>query len=114
MGVHRGTPDLALDADPKSGVWVLDTTPYYGSTLNWAIVGGTSAASPAAAALVNNAGTFNANSVAELAEIYSNFGNTADFTDVAKGACPNGRFAKATKGYDLCTGVGTPLGLVGK
>ena len=114
VGTARGVPDIALVANPFTGVWIYDTTPNNGKVLNWAVFGGTSVSSPATAAIINSAGTFNASSVAELTEIYKGLGNKALFTDITKGSCPNAAGGTATVGYDLCTGVGTPLGLKGK
>ncbi len=113
VGTARGTPDIALVAAPSSGVWVYDTTPYNGQVPNWTVLGGTSVSSPAVAAIVNNAGAFAASTVAELTTVYGNIKNKTEFTDI-KGTCPNAANGKAGKGYDLCTGVGTPLGLKGK
>jgi subtilase family serine protease len=114
VGTHRGSPDIAAVANPSTGVWIYDTTPYGGQVLGWAVIGGTSVASPASAAMVNSAGTFNASTAAELAEMYSNLGNAKAFTDIAKGACGNAPSGTASVGYDLCTGIGAPYTSVGK
>jgi subtilase family serine protease len=114
VGTKRGVPDVGLDANPSSGTWVYDTIPYEGETLDWAVVGGTSLASPASAALVNNAASFNTSSPAELTEIYGQYGNASDFTDITKGKCSNGGETKAKVGWDFCTGVGSLLGTGGK
>jgi kumamolisin len=114
VGTARGTPDVGLVADPETGIWVYDTTKFYGYVLHWSIWGGTSVSSPAVAGIINNAGAFNASTPAELTEIYANLGVQANFTAIPKGKCPNAKSGKASKGYDLCTGVGTPLGLSGK
>ncbi len=114
VGTHRGLPDIAAVANPQSGVWVYDSLPYGGQALDWVIVGGTSAASPASAAMVNDAGTFNASTTAELTEIYANLGNGKAFVDVKTGPCGNAPSGKAAVGYDLCTGVGAPYSTVGK
>jgi subtilase family serine protease len=114
VGTQRGTPDISAVANPNTGVWVYDTVPYGGQVLDWAVLGGTSVSSPLTAALVNNAASFNASGTAELTEIYANLGNKKAFTDVTKGACGNSKSGTASKGYDLCTGVGTPLGTTGK
>jgi len=116
VGTHRGTPDLSAVANPYTGVWVYDSFPQYGQffSSSWWIVGGTSVASPLLAGIVNNAGTFNASSTAELTEIYKNLGVAADFNDITAGACNYYMSSAAVAGYDLCTGVGSPKGKVGK
>jgi kumamolisin len=114
VGAARGAPDLALIANPQTGIWVYDSTPYEGRVLSWSVWGGTSVATPAVAAIINNAGSFSASTLAELTEVYANLGVRQNFTDITKGSCPNAKSGKAAKGYDLCTGVGTPLGLAGK
>ncbi len=114
VGSMRGTPDVSLVANPASGVWVYDTTPYNGDVPNWIVLGGTSVASPATAALVNNAGAFRASTAAELQVMYANRLRPRAFTDITGGTCPNAASGVATIGYDLCTGIGTPLGRIGK
>jgi kumamolisin len=107
VGSRRGTPDVAADADPSTGVWVYDY-PY------WYIVGGTSVAAPVWAGIVNAAGSFSAASQAELATIYQNAGNSSDFADVGQGSCGPNEGYLAASGWDFCTGVGAPLGSSGK
>ncbi len=46
----RSTPDVSYDADPNTGVYVYDSTPYQGSA-GWWNVGGTSVGSPQWAAI---------------------------------------------------------------
>jgi subtilase family serine protease len=122
VGKKRGTPDIALVANPTTGVWVYDST-YNPSAGVWWKVGGTSLSSPLAAGIVNQAGavrgTFATSTSAELSMMYSNVAySTAStsptFTDVTSGRCgPTSSYAALTK-YDFCTGVGTPFGLGGK
>jgi len=107
VGSHRGTPDLSFDSSGNSPVAVYNSNCYGG----WLEVYGTSVASPSLAGIINNAGTFNASSNAENTEIYSNMSDTSDFTDITSGSCGT---HKATKGYDLCTGVGVDKGFTGK
>jgi subtilase family serine protease len=114
VGKYRGVPDFSFDANPGSGVAVYDTTKYNGGVLDWIAVGGTSVASPALAAIVNSAGSFAASTSAELTAVYDSYTKTADWTDVALGTCGNNGGAKATKGYDFCTGIGVPNGYGGK
>jgi kumamolisin len=114
VGTARGAPDVALDASPVSGVWIYDTTPLGGETLDWVVVGGTSVASPAVAAIVNSAGNFAASSVAELTTIYANLGNKQNFTNIWRGECGNRTHPQGGKGWNACTGVGAPRGAEGK
>jgi subtilase family serine protease len=114
VGTHRGSPDIAADANPTSGAIIYDSIPFEGQTLGFVVIGGTSLASPLVAALVNNAGKFNASTKAELTEIYANLGNTKAFADITTGACTNASAGVASIGYDLCTGVGAPIGKTGK
>lgn len=116
----RATPDISFDADPDTGVWVYDSTPWYaGGTVfggpkhPWLIVGGTSVAAPSLAGVVNTAGTFAASTNAELTTIY-NSASTGAFTDVTYGVCGFYDGFIAGPGYDLCTGLGSPHGYNGK
>jgi subtilase family serine protease len=119
----RSTPDLSFDADPNSGVWVYAYAEYGG----WIVLGGTSVASPSLASIVNRAGNHLGSvhlnaviggngdfSTEENNLLYSQLAAVkayaANFYDVTTGS--NGYSAVA--GYDLCTGVGTPRGLLGK
>ena len=95
-GGKRATPDVALDADPNSGVSVYDTTAYYGQA-GWFTVGGTSASTPMwAAASADKGVQVNAGYV---------YANNIDFRDIAVGN--NG--APCLNGYDLCSGLGSWL-----
>jgi kumamolisin len=116
VGATRGTPDLSFDADPNTGVWVLDGTPYnnQGGPNSWYILGGTSVSSPALAGIVNATGLKNTSSEAELTEIYNNLGVAADFGDTIKGSCYFYDGYLSVKGWDFCTGVGTVKGKKGK
>ena len=114
----RQTPDLSFDADPNSGVYMYDTYGYGG----WVIVGGTSVASPSLAGIVNasnnrlgqapNTGGYYTTEENNLIydQLYSKTAYKANFVDITTGS--NG--ASAVTGYDQCTGVGVPLGRLGK
>jgi kumamolisin len=111
VGSSRGAPDVAAVADPSTGVWI-----YRGG---WSLVGGTSAATPIWAGIVNAAGTFKSSTAAELAQIYSSsplFTElTLGFRDISSGTCgvsATGQFDiyLAAPGWDFCTGAGSPLG----
>jgi kumamolisin len=110
VGSKRGTPDVAADADPDTGVWVFNS-PYCGG---WCIVGCTSAAAPVWAGIINAAGRFSASSQAELSTIYSNLGKPANFTDITQGSCGPNKGYLAKTGWDFCTSAGSADGTLGK
>jgi subtilase family serine protease len=119
---NRATPDMSFNADPASGVWVYSQ---YGGG-GWIVVGGTSVSSPALAGIVNRAGNklgsyrinainnnsfFNAEENHLLySQLYSALAYAKNFYDVKVGS--NGTTAVA--GWDYCTGIGSPRGLLGK
>jgi subtilase family serine protease len=114
VGAMRGVPDIAADADPASGMFVLCKPSSCGMG-PWLIVGGTSLASPLMAGIANAAGQFRASSKKELTFIYNHLG-TAKYDDIAAGKCGNGTagaFVTAVTGWDRCTGVGSPYGKSG-
>ncbi len=120
----RTTPDVSFDANPSTGVAVLDTY----SEGGWIQVGGTSMAAPSWAALIAVAdqgrvaageGTLDG-ATQTLPELYSlesstRTSSTPAFHDITSGS--NGYSAGV--GYDLVTGLGSPVanlvvsGLVG-
>lgn len=113
---HRQVPDVSAVANPNTPVWVYDNNPTYGCC--WFLVGGTSAASPTWAGIVNAAGHFAASSKAELTTIYTDYGTAAtyaaDFNDITVGFCSFYDGTLAAVKYDQCTGVGSPKTYVGK
>jgi kumamolisin len=128
-GKARATPDISSDANPNTGIWIynsyqadLDSLEGESGASGWYIVGGTSAAAPLWAGVLNSAatkaGAFPASSKAELTTIYTTLGSAtnypADFNDITYGDCNYYGSTFAAKGYDLCTGVGSPKGLSGK
>jgi subtilase family serine protease len=104
VGPHRGTPDIASDANPYTGVWVFDSVTLGRPT--WYIVGGTSVSSPMWAAIVNTAGRFAASSQDELTSLYAD--PQKDFTDITRGDCGPYMGDSAVKGWDFCSGLGSP------
>ncbi|MGA9388547.1 MAG: MG2 domain-containing protein [Candidatus Bathyarchaeia archaeon] len=97
----RAVPDVSYDADPSSGVSVYDSTPYSGST-GWWQVGGTSAGAPQWAAIQSLGLSASNNNFYQDAKSasYSSY-----FRDITSGS--NGY--PAATGYDLVTGLGSPL-----
>jgi hypothetical protein len=107
----RATPDVSSDANPNTGVLVIDS---YDNATNFLEVGGTSLASPTWAATIALAdgasiagGGTSLSTSSVLNTLYSTYNSAnygTDFHDVTTG---NNGFA-AGVGYDLATGIGSP------
>jgi kumamolisin len=113
VGTHRGTPDFSSDAAVASAVAIYSQ---YGSGCGgWCTVGGTSVSSPTLAGIINAAGQFKTSTKAELTETYADYKNPtkykADFTDITTGT--NGSYT-CKKGWEFCTGIGSPKTSKGK
>lgn len=119
----RATPDFALNSDPDSGVWIYNAYDLGGWSCCW---GGTSEASPSLAAIVNRSANklstcyFNPVdstcwfSAQENNLLYDQLPTATayytNFYDITSGS--NGCTVSA--GWDYCTGVGSPRGVLGK
>jgi kumamolisin len=114
VGGARGTPDVSLDANPYTGVWVLDNflAPVGCGAECWYIVGGTSVASPTWAGIVNAAGSFSTSSAAELTKLYGGAGFS--FNNIKVGSCGPYMGYISTSSWDFCTGLGSPKTYLGK
>lgn len=115
----RTTPDVAMDANPGSGVPVYDSYDE-GTSAPWITVGGTSLASPMFAGLIaiadqgrviNGLSVLNtksnpaaSNTTQALPLLYT--ASQSDFHDVTSGS--NGGYS-AGPGYDEVTGRGSPI-----
>ena len=108
----RGTPDVAYDASPSTGVYVYDSVPYGGGS-GWWEVGGTSAGAPQWSALLaiadqgralSGQSALNSTSPQQVMSIL--YANSADFHDITSGS--NGTYIAGT-GYDYVTGMGSPI-----
>jgi kumamolisin len=114
LGDHRGIPDISVDGNPVTGAWVYDSTSVDGLTPPWFVVAGTSLSAPLLAGIVNLAGNFYTSTEEELTTAYSHLGVAADFNDITYGLCGFYAGDSAAAGWDLCTGIGSVHGLVGK
>ena len=96
----RGVPDVAGYADPTTGYQVrVDGAAY--------VFGGTSAVAPLWAALIALINAQNKTALGLVqTKLYAQTA-TAGFRDITQG--DNGAY-KAGKGWDACTGLGTPIG----
>lgn len=112
----RVTPDVASNANPSTGLAVYNSVPGGGAT-GWTIVGGTSAGAPVWSAIIASANQARAanhlgalSSTQTLNFLYGLYGSStayaANFHDITSGA---NFVAYATRGYDLVTGLGTPI-----
>jgi subtilase family serine protease len=114
----RGTPDVAYDGNPNTGVAVFDSVPFGGDT-GWFQVGGTSIGAPQWSALVAIANSLRAKDgklpltgsqgfLYSPSAVQDSDGNMT-FHDVSNGkdgTC--GKQCHARPGYDYLTGLGTP------
>ena len=99
----RAVPDIAAIADPDTGYWVFDRLD------QWVPVGGTSLAAPASAAglavAMAHAGLGSTvTAVDDFLDLA--YQHPSAFTDITSGT--NGTY-RTTAGYDLVTGLGSPL-----
>jgi len=104
---NRTTPDVSWDANPSTGVSVYDSVPYDGQS-GWFTVGGTSVGAPSWAGLIAVADQGLAiNGVGSLSNAQSSLYQlpSSDFHDNTTSS--NGY--KAGPGYNLVTGIGTPI-----
>lgn len=99
----RCIPDLSAVADPASGALVYTTTPYNGYS-GWLVVGGTSWSAPLVAGIANLSGR-SLNVPNLMTKLYTT--NQAGIRDITVGTAGANQ---AKKGYDLITGLGSPLG----
>ena len=113
----RGVPDLSLDSDPYTGVYVYDTFPmdiYY--FYQWWVVGGTSVSTQALAGIVDVASVtsgFAGSTQIELNYMYARRSNTSNFQDIQVGYCGPYMGFSTLVHWDFCTGIGTPNGYGG-
>jgi subtilase family serine protease len=106
----RGIPDVALVADPSTGVAVYSQYAFGG----WGVVGGTSVSSPCWAGIMAIANSWRvAHGKTTLTQPQNDLypDAEADFHDITtgnNGGC--GTQCKAGPGYDFVTGVGSARG----
>ncbi len=109
---HRGVPDVAMNADPSSGVaiWVSNPANHYHG---WLVAGGTSLACPMWAGLAATVDSMRGpnkpvTGPSLIAELYSaaiGAGYLANYRDITKGTA--GAYS-AGPGWDFVTGLGVP------
>lgn len=107
-GGYRGIPDVSFDADPSTGVSVYDSTAYRGQT-GWFTLGGTSVGAPNWAGILAAGASAGATTLQGDPAIYSG-GYLTNLRDIITGTNGNcGVDCTAGTGYDLVTGLGSPI-----
>jgi subtilase family serine protease len=106
---YRGTPDVAMIADPNTGVYVYFT----GAGNTWYEVGGTSLSAPCWAALIALTNQSRKTPLTDAHQVLYNLAGTqakfnlsGDYRDITQGN--NGGYS-AGVAYDLVTGLGVPV-----
>jgi subtilase family serine protease len=113
--IYRTSPDVAYDANPDTGFYVYDSTPYNGQS-GWMTFGGTSAGAPQWAALIAIAdqgrailGKTTLDGATQTLPAIDSL-PAFDFHDITLGSQGPGSFGvSAAVGYDQLTGRGTPI-----
>jgi hypothetical protein len=104
---RRTTPDVAIDANPSTGLTTYVTAPSTGQG-TWEQVGGTSASAQVWAGLLADAdqvrASFGKGTLSSTTTLAALYGTSSAFNDVTSGS--NGY--RAGLGYDLVTGLGSP------
>lgn len=107
-GGKRGIPDVSFDANPSTGVSVYDSTSYRGQS-GWFTLGGTSVGAPDWAGILAAGTAAGATALQGDAALYSG-GYATNLRDITSGTNGNcGTDCTAGTGYDLVTGLGSPL-----
>lgn len=103
----RGIPDVAYNADPYTGFAVYFTDPTSSAGGGWDVVGGTSAGAPQWAALLARRASLG-NNAGGLFQTVA-YGAKASYSLLFKDIVSGSNGYRAVKGYDLATGLGTPV-----
>jgi len=107
-GSKREIPDISSDADPNTGPAMYDLDGGY----LWLQIGGTSVSSPYLAGVINGGGHFKTSSKAELSSLYNEYSNATMYKKLFRDVTLGGTSCKT--GWDICTGIGSPIGYGGK
>ncbi len=107
-GGKRGIPDVSFEANPSTGVSIFDSTRIQGQS-GWFTVGGTSVGAPNWAGILAAGRAAGKTALQGSSAIYSGGykTNLRDVTSGTNGTC--GTDCTAGTGYDLVTGLGSPI-----
>lgn len=109
VGTLRGAPDLSSNADPASGVAIYDSFPYVGVSEGWLVGDGTSLSSPTIAGRANAGGILSSTGSLQnyiYGEYAAGTAYTTNFRDITSGS------SSCVSGWDICSGIGSPLGML--
>ncbi len=108
VGASRGCPDISGPADPYEGCAVFGIYAFGG----WAVIGGTSWASPTEAGIANARGKFSTSTNAELTRLYQEYSVAGTYVSLYRDiTVGNTGIFNAGPGYDFTTGVGSATNL---
>ena len=105
-GGMRGIPDVSFDGNPNTGVSVYDSTRYQGQS-GWFTLGGTSVGAPNWAGILAAGASAGQTALQGNSQIYAHDTDLRDIASGANGSC--GTDCTAGTGYDLVTGLGSPV-----
>jgi subtilase family serine protease len=107
-GGKRGVPDISFDGSPSTGVSLYDSTAFEGQS-GWWTVGGTSVGAPNWAGILAAGAAAGSTALQGNAKIYAGGyqTNLRDISSGTNGSCGTDCIAGA--GYDLVTGLGSPI-----
>lgn len=107
VGGSRGAPDISGPADPYYGADVYSSYAFGG----WAVIGGTSWATPTEAGIANARGQFSPSTNAELTRVYQEYSVPATYVSLYRDITQGNTGYPATIGYDFATGIGSAVNL---
>jgi subtilase family serine protease len=107
-GSMRGIPDVSFEANPNTGVSIFDSTSDQGQS-GWFTVGGTSIGAPNWAGILAAGVAAGKTALQGDSAVYQGgfSTNLRDVTSGTNGSC--GTDCTAGSGYDLVTGLGSPI-----
>lgn len=107
-GSMRGIPDVSFDGNPNTGVSVYDSTRYEFQS-GWWTLGGTSVGAPNWAGILASGQATGSTALQGDSAIYGG-GYSANLRDISSGSNGScGTDCTAGNGYDLVTGLGSPI-----
>ena len=108
VNAGRGVPDVSYNADPYTGVSVYFTDPTLNAFGGWYVFGGTSAGTPQWAALLARRASLGSVGSASFQTLLYGAAK-ASYASLLRDIISGSNGYRAVTGYDLVTGLGSPL-----